>query len=636
MRIDVKKFLFLGVKNQLQTFLRLAQEVGLIHFIDQRSQKIREVSGVVENIMQAIRVLRGLPEAEQIKVEETKGVNRLALKVLHLQDLITRLEEEEKGALLEMSRQRIFGRFSLDDVRYVAEKGKRILRFFFAKRGRVQESNSLFFVGTELGLDYFVSIESVGGEMSLPDELVEIKIEHSLQDLERNVFEIRREKNAAEMELKALSSKKSMLEKALLLHLDRYHLEVTSKFADDVADDRLFVVEGWIPENKVDMVHALLKDMEIQVDEIAVESDDHVPTYLENEGLSRLGEDLVHVYDTPSASDKDPSLWVLLSFALFFAMIIGDGGYGLIFLLAALYFRFRKGVKSFRILNLVLVLCVFCVGWGALTHSFFGMQLSPKSALRKVSPLQRLAEKKVGYHRASQDAAWKEFVLKYPEIESKQSEREILEQKRVKASGYEVYELLDSVSNSILLELSLLFGIIHVTCGFVRYLRRNLAGIGWILALFGGYLYFPHYLGAPSLVQYLFDVSLESAGREGLNLMGAGLFLALFLAVYQRRFLGLLEITSIVQVFADVLSYLRLYALGLAGSIISATVNEIAASLPLYILSILLLVIGHSFNMVLSIISGVIHGLRLNFIEWYHYCFEGGGRLFAPLKKIRT
>ncbi|MBI3900851.1 MAG: V-type ATP synthase subunit I, partial [Chlamydiia bacterium] len=90
----------------------------------------------------------------------------------------------------------------------------------------------------------------------------------------------------------------------------------------------------------------------------------------------------------------------------------------------------------------------------------------------------------------------------------------------------------------------------------------------------------------------------------------------------------------VIQVFADVMSYLRIYALSLAGMIMAATFNRIAASAPFF-LGILVILAGHALNLVLALMGGVIHGLRLNFIEWYHYSFEGGGRKFNPLSLLK-
>jgi V/A-type H+-transporting ATPase subunit I len=201
--------------------------------------------------------------------------------------------------------------------------------------------------------------------------------------------------------------------------------------------------------------------------------------------------------------------------------------------------------------------------------------------------------------------------------------------------GKIVYKMQEAFSDEIMMELALLAGIIHITLSFLRYLDRNWSGIGWIIAIFGCYLTIPGLLQATSMTDYVLGLDKELARLEGTYMIYGGLFLAVFLAVLKNKALGLLEVTNVIQIFGDILSYLRLYALGLAGSIISGIVNDIAGSI-FFLGGILLLILGHSLNMVLAIIGGVIHGLRLNFIEWYHYSFEGGGKPFNPLKKMKV
>ena len=89
-------------------------------------------------------------------------------------------------------------------------------------------------------------------------------------------------------------------------------------------------------------------------------------------------------------------------------------------------------------------------------------------------------------------------------------------------------------------------------------------------------------------------------------------------------------VMAAVSVFADILSYLRLYALGLAGGIVAGMANELSDKFP-FVIAAIIIVLSHGVNILLSIMGGVIHGLRLNFLEWYHYSFEGGGRPFSPL-----
>jgi len=83
-----------------------------------------------------------------------------------------------------------------------------------------------------------------------------------------------------------------------------------------------------------------------------------------------------------------------------------------------------------------------------------------------------------------------------------------------------------------------------------------------------------------------------------------------------------------------VLSYLRLYALGLAGSLMAVTFNQMGTEFGLAT-GVFIILLGHIANLGIVAMAGTIHGLRLNFLEWYHFCFEGGGKLFNPLQLRR-
>ena len=90
-------------------------------------------------------------------------------------------------------------------------------------------------------------------------------------------------------------------------------------------------------------------------------------------------------------------------------------------------------------------------------------------------------------------------------------------------------------------------------------------------------------------------------------------------------------IFKIIELFADALSYLRLYALGLASMVMASTFNEMAALVGGGLFGGMILLFGHTINITLGLMAGTLHGLRLNFLEWYHHCFEGDGKPFRPL-----
>jgi len=375
----------------------------------------------------------------------------------------------------------------------------------------------------------------------------------------------------------------------------------------------------------------------VHYEEVTIEEEDKVPTYLENYGFNRIGEDLVHIYDTPGIKDKDPSPWVIWAFALFFAMILSDGGYGVIFLGLAMYLRYKfpkiKGVGK-RMLTLLTLLSGTCIAWGIFSHSFFGISFDPSGPVASASGMQWLIEKKAAYHMAQGDDVYELWTQKFPQLANLSSPHDFVVQGVEERDGKMRYLMRDRFYDNIMLELALLVGVIHIALSFLRSFKEHWAGIGWIAFMVGSYLYFPIYLKATSLIHFLGGIPKIAGGEVGLELLGGGVGVAVILSLIQHRAGGAAEIINIIQVFADVLSYLRLYALGLAGGMMSSTFNDIGGSMTL-VTGAIVIIIGHVVNIVLSVMGGVIHGLRLNFLEWYHYCFEGGGKLFNPLRMLK-
>lgn len=397
----------------------------------------------------------------------------------------------------------------------------------------------------------------------------------------------------------------------------------------------LFAIEAWVPETRIRALHGLLGGFDIYVEEIAIESSDRVPTYMENKGVAKVGEDLVNIYDTPASTDKDPSLWILIFFSIFFAMIVSDAGYGLIYLILGLVLKWKiKRPTPFvkRFIKLIFVASTACIIWGTITVSFFGIQIGADNPLRKVSLLHYMASKKAEYHIQMKDEIYREYVKEYPAVATAQDGHDFLMKASKVRDGKIEYVALNNFYDVTLLEFSLFIGVVHIILSFIRYMERNPTGIGWIIFMIGGYLYFPSYVEATSFVNYLGWISKENAYAIGKQMVFAGLGLVLIISLLQKKKWGALhELTNAIQVFADVLSYLRLYALALSGMIMASTFNDLGLALGFFG-GIFIVLVGHIINLNLTIMSGVIHGLRLNFLEWYHYSFEGGGRLFNPLR----
>ncbi|MBL4838577.1 MAG: hypothetical protein JKY34_13460 [Kordiimonadaceae bacterium] len=356
--------------------------------------------------------------------------------------------------------------------------------------------------------------------------------------------------------------------------------------------DTLVTLQGWVPSHAIDSVeaYATKAGLACLVEEPA--PDENPPTLVEQPDNLRAGVDLTLFYQIPSYRSWDPTAMLLISFSLFFAMILADGGYGLVILLGLLLFWNRMDQsaagRSYRLLGLALA--GSSIIYGALIGSYFG--LSPeKGAL-------------LGH-----------------------------------------IKILDIHDFDTMMKVSVICGVLHlcIANGMNAYSRRNqlvaLSNVGWIVALVGG------------LLLWLFDPdTTENANAILLTIFGLVLVF-LFSSerpikrkadILKRLLDGLGSLASVMGAFGDVLSYMRLFALGLAGASLAITFNDLAASVYSALpgvgvfASILILAVGHLMNFGLAIMSGVVHGLRLNYIEFYKWGLPEEGTLFQRFARKET
>ena len=195
-----------------------------------------------------------------------------------------------------------------------------------------------------------------------------------------------------------------------------------------------------------------------------------------------------------------------------------------------------------------------------------------------------------------------------------------------------------------MMRLSIGIGVLHlVLANGVRAIGlwprfSALVPVGWILVATGGY------------AAWLTSDSVDPFARTiAISTLGLGLALVFFAgserpltglrSILLRGVDGILSLTQITKIFGDALSYLRLFALGLASASLALTFNDLAGQVAAHVeglgllLKILLLLIGHALNLLLGVVSGIVHGLRLNYIEFYNWALSGEGYPFRPFKK---
>ena len=634
MRVDVKKALFIGSNAKKGHFFSEAQILGLIDFIEKKGKKATALSDRVLEIIQAIKVLRTLNPTQQF---DSVSPNKVQEVVLLLNESHRKLEElfAEQNAIREkLEFAAPFGSFSVEKIRKFERESGLFVQYFAIKKTaplEIPENVAAFKAGMSEDLDYYFSI---GKSRFSSSKIIEIEMKESKDDLQETYLHHQEKIHDLEKTLKECSHYNDAVHHLFLEQLNVDHLIQGIGKAQALIGDNVFVAAGWVPLNKSEEIGDFCKKEGVLFHEIKADEHEVLPTHLENEGLGRIGEDLVHIYDTPANNDKDPSLWVLCFFSLFFAIIVGDAGYGLIYLLVCLYVWWKhpkvQGFKR-RVLTLSTILSAACIVWGILAGAYFGIPLSQDNPLKKYSLIQYLIEKKASYHIEAKDDIWKHWIEKFPQLEGVHDPQVFLDTAVKNTPSGATYEVIDRFTDNIMLELALFVGVVHIIFSMARYALRHWALFGWIIFMIGAYLWITAQFNYTSFVNFVFDIPKDTAATVGKQLTIGGLIVAIVCAFIQDKWYGILEINRLISILADTLSYLRLYALGMAGGILAATINGFAESLPL-VIGLLLAFLAHTFNMALGIMSGVIHGLRLNFLEWYHYSFYGGGKQFKPLR----
>ncbi|UCG72739.1 MAG: V-type ATP synthase subunit I [Chromatiales bacterium] len=350
--------------------------------------------------------------------------------------------------------------------------------------------------------------------------------------------------------------------------------------------DPVFALSAWAPKERIDELYGYADHHGMVIDVRKPTRDETPPTLLRNEAALAGGQDLVTFYMTPGYWTWDPSIAVFISFSIFFGMILADVGYGAVLgLIAVAYWKKMGGGPTGRRLRILLVCLVAAtVLYGALVGSYFGVSPAPGSPL----------------------------------------------------DHFHVFDLYDAPTMMLF---SIGVGAIHVALANLAEawrLRRSsaaLAPLGWVFIVLGG------------LVLYL----AQEAGQEGIADMSiAFMLVGLAMAVLftgagqpllSRTLRGLLSITKLTNAFGDVMSYLRLFALGLATASLATAFNGMAAEARaqetgLGVLTAgLVLIIGHTLNFVLGLMSAVVHGLRLNVIEFFNWGVTEEGYLYQPFNR---
>jgi vacuolar-type H+-ATPase subunit I/STV1 len=357
-------------------------------------------------------------------------------------------------------------------------------------------------------------------------------------------------------------------------------------------DDSLVIIQAWVPVDDVTDVTEYCDDAQLAYLIEEPTENDNPPTLIKQPKVMKAGVDLAMFYKVPKYTSWDPSLLLVSSFAIFFAMILADTGYGVVLLMLLLPFWKKMGQsesgRAYRYLGMILVTTTII--YGVLVGSYFGYKPATDSLL----------------------------------------------------SHLQLVSINDFDS---MMKISIIIGVIHIVFAnaMMAYQSRMkivmLSKIGWIIVVLAGLCYWLANGNTENEAVIVVAQTMALVGVLLITLFTSERPLNKPTDYAWRLFDGVCSLNGLMGLFGDVLSYMRLFALGLASSSLAMTFNELAssayASLPGlgFLAAILILIIGHALNFALSLISGVVHGLRLNFIEFYKWGLPEEGFAFQNFSR---
>ena len=608
----MKKLALLVYHKEYAAFLEKLREVGVVHIQERESGSVEspEMEQKLAVANRYTRVVKRL-EAFAPEVLESAGNPSDAAAIMDkVEALVADIEQHKTLQQVldkDIASLEPWGNFDYSNVEKLSEAGY-VLNFFVTSAKSYQsewESDyNAILVAEKQSRKYFVTITPQGTTIDIDAEPAKLPtasltaLESELATVNARIEEL--EKELAQVAQSGLNTVKAAQE------VQKRDIEFTKVMlgGERVSGDKLVMLEGWVPEESVDSLKAMLDNSGAFYELRAARRGDNVPVKLKNNAFTRMYEVLTKMYGMPSGTDFDPTPIVAPFFSLFFAFCMGDAGYGLLMVLLGFLLKKKLSKSLAGMMNLVITLGIFTTVMGALLGTFFGMSLLEFTGIPQ---------------------SIRDFII----------------------AGD--VELMGSTYDKQML-LALGIGVIHISIAMtvkainstVFYgFKESLSAWGWWLVVVGGVV-----------VGTLTFLSVIPAGISKWAFIAVGGIGALGIYVLnnlRRNILvnigaGLWDTYNMASgLLGDILSYIRLFALGLAGGMLGATFNSLAMMVVEgqegvgavfgWIGFGLIILVGHTLNIAMSCLSAFVHPLRLTFVEYFKNAgYEGKGEEYKPFK----
>lgn len=590
---QMKKYTFLVFHRDYEAFLEQLRSLGVVHITE-------KASGTAEDAtLQAL-----LQQADHLRKTIAQGApDQLLQEKANLESRIAATEKEARTMA-------VWGDFSAARIEQLQQAGYS-LRFFVCPQKKFAAEWGTE-VAVEKGLVYFVVVGKTGEDTPLPEEMEAHATELTIG--KKSSADLLKDVDGLNGLLAAQNARIELWQREQLPAVEQEYKDTLQQIdwqrvtlnTDTVAEGALKVVEGFCPIDQTAALDSMLQEQHVyfQAEDPTVE--DNTPIKLRNNWFTKLFEPFTGMYGWPTYGEFDPTPILAPFYLLFFAMCLGDAGYGLILILFGLLLHYKKiDIEMFRGQGPVIaVLGAGTTVVGLVLGTFFGISLF--------------------------DANWYPAVMKKCILHGE-------------VMGFDVQMVA-----------SLAIGVLHICLAMVvkaicftkRFgLKNNLSTWGWTILIVGGLILaaVAMALNLPAEVTKWLVIALAVVSGLGIyifNKPGRNPIVNVLSGLYDTY-----NVAS--GLIADVLSYVRLYALGLSGGILGSTFNTLGmmfignpetTNTGLLVLEIVLAIVvllfGHVLNILLSSLGAFVHPLRLTFVEYFKNAgYEGKGTMYKPFKK---
>lgn len=598
----MKKLTFLVYHKEYDTFLKSIRDAGVVHVEELDSGSV-ESPELEEKLLLAKRIEEAIARLNRYKLGDSEEIDSSVTGEVVLERLeklekeLNKYKNEEQNISRLVETLTPWGSFN-PDVSKQLSQANLVMNFYICGESNfnkewIEEYNAVK-ISTQTARTHFVTITH-------PDQPLELNAEQiKLPPFE--LAEVRDSHAKLVTRIEGIEGEIQKIAQSQIPNLKAYLKDIQSNIeyskvllsTESSVENKLMILRGWIPANDSEQLVEELNQSNAYYEIDDPQPGDDVPIQLANKGFFAWFEPIAKLYMLPKYNEIDLTPYFAPFFMIFFGLCLGDSGYGVFLLLIATIYKLvaKNMSKTMRpIMSLVQLLGASTFFCGLLTGSFFGFDV---------------------------------YSIDYPFI--------------VKLKSLAFFD------NNQMFTLALVLGVIQVLFGmamkvanqYVQFgIKHALEPLAWLVMLTYTFLLF----GFPSLGAIGSTPHLVVCGISALfvffyNSPDSNIFINFGLGFWNiyNMATGLL---------GDILSYVRLFALGLSGGILANVFNSLATGMspdnmilgP--IVMVIIFVLGHGINIFMNVLGAMVHPMRLTFVEFFNNAgFEGGGKEYNPFRKI--